>query len=65
MRGEKVADRFEDDPRFQFKRVDAHWEDGQWVDASNPPGSFESLMGGWGMSSHGRALDTTPAAGQR
>lgn len=62
MRGEKVADRLEDDPRFkQNQRIEAHWEDGAWVEASNPVGSFEALMGGWGQSSHGRALDTRAA----
>lgn len=60
MRGEKVADDYRDDPRFaEDKMVMADPEKG--VDAANPKGSFEALMAGWGMSSHGQALDTRPA----
>lgn len=48
MRGEKVADRLEDDPRLQLsKPVPADPERG--VEAANPQGSFEAfiaMMGG-------------------
>lgn len=57
MRGERVADSLEDDPRFQGERmVEADPDNG--VEASNPGGSFEALMGGWLPSSHGQALQT-------
>jgi hypothetical protein len=59
MRGPKVADSVEDDPRFQ-KMVLADPVNG--VEASNPSGSFEQLMAGWGMHpSHGQAFDTSAA----
>lgn len=47
MRGPKVADRVEDDPRLQLKPVAA--DPGRGVEAANPEGSFEAmirLMGG-------------------
>ncbi len=40
IRGEKVADRIEDDPRFS--RVPA--DPGKGVEAANPDGSFEAMM---------------------
>lgn len=58
MRGEKVADRIEDDPRFA--RVGA--DPARGVEAANGSGSFEALMGGWLPSSHGQALDTRAAS---
>lgn len=60
LRGEKVADRWEDDPRLQDQRpVAADPEQG--VEASNPEGSYEQflmLMGG-GMRP---AMDLNPGA---
>lgn len=75
MRGERVADDYRDDPRLKPKKEDrgelVEMNDGstvpRWLvegdDASpeNGQGSFEALMGGWGQSSHGRALDTSGA----
>jgi hypothetical protein len=59
MRGPKVADSVEDDPRFQ-KMVLADPVKG--IEASNPSGSFEALMAGWGQHpSHGQAFDTSAA----
>ena len=56
MRGEKVADRVEDDPRFSMVMADPV----KGVEASNPAGSYEALLGGWGKHpSHGQAFDTT------
>lgn len=49
LRGEKVADSIEDDPRF--------------AGPGNRAGSFEALMGGWAAGSHGRALDTREVTG--
>jgi hypothetical protein len=43
LRGEKVADRIEDDPRFARVAADP----GKGVEAANGSGSFEALMGGW------------------
>jgi hypothetical protein len=59
MRGEKVADRIEDDPRFGRQAADPD----RGVEAANPGGSFEALMGGWMSGSHGQALDTSAVAG--
>jgi hypothetical protein len=42
MRGPKVADRVEDDPRLQLKPVAADPEQG--VEASNPAGSLEAMI---------------------
>jgi hypothetical protein len=48
-----------DDPRFQ-KMVLADPVKG--IEASNPSGSFEALMAGWGQHpSHGQAFDTSAA----
>lgn len=72
MRGGRVADRIEDDPRFKPKKEDrtglVTMNDGQqmprWlvegddVADQNATGSYEQLMGGWGRSAHGQALDT-------
>lgn len=54
MRGERVADSIKDDPRFSMVKADPD----KGVEASNPGGSFEALMGGWLPSSHGPALNT-------
>jgi hypothetical protein len=77
MRGEVVAESWEKDPRNprnqKQDRTDiVEMADGErmprWLvegdDAAggNDKGSFESLMGGWGQSSHGRALDTRGAS---
>lgn len=48
IRGEKVADRIEDDPRLKASRPVAA-DPGTGVEASNPVGSFEifqKMMGG-------------------
>lgn len=77
MRGEKVADRIEDDPRFFPKKEDrtdtVTMNDGQvlprWLvegddaAADNVSSSYEALMAGWNMSSHGRSFDVRPASG--
>ena len=62
MRGPKVADRVEDDPRLQLKPVAADPDHG--VEAANPVGSFEgflAMMGG-GMGPPALA-DTDKARG--
>jgi hypothetical protein len=46
IRGEKVADRAADDPRFALVPADPE----RGVEASNAGGSFEALMSGWGGS---------------
>jgi hypothetical protein len=60
MRGPRVADRLEDDPRFQKEKM-VLADPARGVEASNPRGTFEALMNGWGPSSHGPALDTKAA----
>lgn len=55
MRGERVADRLEDDPRFQQVAADPD----KGVEAANGTGSFEALMAGWGGS--GRNAFTIPS----
>jgi hypothetical protein len=42
IRGEKVADRAEDDPRLQLKPVPA--DPAKGVEAANPQGSFEAMI---------------------
>jgi hypothetical protein len=74
MRGPKVADRLEDDPRFRQQKEDrtgtVKMNDGselpRWLvegdDAAavNVANSYEALLGGWGKHpSHGQAFDTT------
>lgn len=74
MRGPKVADRLEDDPRFKPQKEDrtglVKMNDGaqlpRWLvegdDAAavNQASSYEALMGGWGRHpSHGQAFDMT------
>jgi hypothetical protein len=49
MRGERVADRLEDDPRFAKVAADPV----QGVEAANGPGSFEALAGVFGMPAPG------------
>lgn len=80
LRGEKVADDWRDDPRFAKPAKEDRTElvttgDGQemprWlvegddVAGENDKGSYEALMQGWGMSAHGKALDTTTAGGNQ
>lgn len=56
VRGEKVADRIEDDARFAMVKADP----GKGVEAANGSGSFESLMGGWLSTSSGnKSFDTS------
>jgi hypothetical protein len=58
MRGEKVADDYRDDPRLKKEQM-VLADPVKGVEASNPSGSFEALMGGWGRHpTHGQALDT-------
>jgi hypothetical protein len=61
IRGPRVADRIEDDPRFSMVKADPE----RGVEASNAQGSFESLMSGWLSTSSGnRAFDSSlPAEG--
>jgi hypothetical protein len=77
MRGERVADRLEDDPRFKPQKEDRtalipmndgtqmpRWLlEGDDVADTNPDGSYERLMGGWGRSAHGQAIDTRSGKG--
>ena len=49
MRGERVADRLEDDPRFARVAADP----AQGVEAANGPGSFEALSGVFGVPPSG------------
>jgi hypothetical protein len=44
LRGEKVADRAEDDPRLSFTKADPE----RGVEAANPDGSFEALAAMFG-----------------
>jgi hypothetical protein len=60
MRGERVADRIEDDPRFQ--RVAADPDKG--IEAANGAGSFEALMAGWGASTSGAPALAVPEPGE-
>jgi len=46
MRGERVADRLEDDPRFAKVAADP----AQGVEAANGPGSFEALASMFGSA---------------
>jgi hypothetical protein len=52
IRGEKVADDWREDPRLQMVPADPD----KGIEASNPGGSFEKLMGGMFMGVHGQAL---------
>jgi len=54
IRGEKVADDWRQDERLH--RIAADPDRG--VEAANPSGTFEALMGGWG-SPHRPAFDTS------
>lgn len=47
IRGPKVADRIEDDPRLKQARPVAA-DPGKGVEASNPKGSFEAFMASFG-----------------
>lgn len=77
LRGEKVSDSWDTDPRNPRNRKQDRTDiietaDGErmprWLvegddaAAGNDKGSFEALMGGWGQSAHGPALDTKGAA---
>ncbi len=59
IRGEKVADSVKDDPRLSMVQADPD----RGVEASNPSGTFEALMSGWG-SPHRPAFDTRSVADQ-
>lgn len=54
MRGPKVADRWEDDPRLQESRPVAA-DPARGVEASNPDGSFEAMIKMFGGGGSGKA----------
>lgn len=58
IRGEKVADRVEDDPRFGRVAADP----GRGVEAANPAGSFEAFLTMMGGGAGPQALAGTEQA---